>query len=98
MAYRRYRRKRSLASEVISDTTYIANRLSSIGCIVFGIFSFILFYLLIPIWLNDQLTSLQGNPYKPIVEAIFAKRIHWVQWIGIALGLICTFFAMDFPQ
>ena len=94
MAYRRYRKKRSLASEVISDTTYIANRLSWIGCIILGIFSFTLFYWLIPIWLNEQLSSLQGNPYKPIVEVIFARRIHWVQWIGIALGLICLFFAM----
>jgi magnesium-transporting ATPase (P-type) len=94
MAYRRYRKKRSLAGSVLSDTSYVANRLSWRGCIIFGIFSFSFFYWLIPSWLNNQLNSLQGNPYKAIIEVIFAKRIHWVQWIGIALGLICTFFAI----
>lgn len=94
MAYRRYRKKRSTAGQVLSDTSYIANRLSWKGCLIFGILSFLLFYLLIPMWLNNQLNSLQGNMFRPLVEAIFARRIHWVQWIGIALGLICTFFAI----
>lgn len=94
MAYRRYRKKRSAASQVLSDTSYIANRLSWKGCIIFGILSFSLFYFFIPMWLNNQLNSLQGNMFRPIVEAVFARRIHWVQWVGIALGLICTFFAI----
>lgn len=94
MAYRRYRKKRSIASEVLSDTSYIANRLSWKGCIVFGILSFVLFYFLIPMWLEQQLNSLQGNMFRPVAEVLFARRIHWVQWIGIALGLICTFFAI----
>jgi hypothetical protein len=45
-------------------------------------------------WVNDQLDSSQGSMYRPLVEAVFARRIHWVQWVGIALGLICTFFAL----
>lgn len=94
MAYRRYRKKRSPASQVLSDTSYIANRLSWKGCIIFGVLSFSLFYFFIPMWLNNQLNSLQGNIFRPLVEAVFAKRIHWVQWVGIALGLICTFFAV----
>jgi len=94
MAYRRYRRKRSIASEVLSDTSYIANRLSWKGCIIFGILSFVLFYFLIPMWLEQELNSLQDNMFRPVAEVLFARRIHWVQWIGIALGLICTFFAI----
>jgi len=94
MAYRRYRKKRSLTSEVLSDTSYIANRLSWQGCIIFGVLSFVLFYFIIPIWLKQQLNSLQGNMFRHVAEAFFGRRIHWVQWIGIALGLICTFFAI----
>lgn len=94
MAHRRYRRKRSLASEVLSDTSYIANRLSWKGCVIFGILSFVAFYWAIPVWINHQLNSLQGNMFRPVVEALFARRIHWVQWIGIALTLICIFFAI----
>jgi hypothetical protein len=25
---------------------------------------------------------------------LFARRIHWFQWVGIALGLVCVFFAL----
>ena len=94
MANRRYRKKRSAAGQVLSDTSYIANRLTRKGCVVFGLLSFSLFYFLIPMWLNRQLNSLQGNMFRPLVEAVFARRIHWVQWLGIALGLICTYFAI----
>jgi hypothetical protein len=94
MAYRRYRRKRSMAGRMLSDTSYIANRLSWKGTAIFGIILFVVFYWLIPAWLSHQLNSLEGNMFRPMVEAIFARRIHWVQWLGIALGLICTFFAV----
>ncbi|MDP1872449.1 MAG: hypothetical protein Q8K61_12620 [Gallionella sp.] len=94
MTYRRYRRNRSNAGNVLSDTSYIANRLSWKGAAIFGIVLFVIFYWLIPAWINQQLNSLQGNMFRPMVEAMFAKRIHWVQWLGIALGLICAFFAI----
>lgn len=94
MAYRRYRRKRSTTGNVLSDTSYIANRLSWKGAAIFGIVLFIIFYWLVPAWLNSQLNALQGNMFRPMVEVVFAKRIHWVQWLGIALGLICAFFAI----
>jgi magnesium-transporting ATPase (P-type) len=93
MAYRRYRKRRSTASQILSDTTFIANRLSWKACIFLGIFSFSLFYFLIPVWINSQLNTLQGNMFRPVVEVIFARRTHWVKWVGIALGLICAFFA-----
>ncbi len=93
MAYRRYRKRRSTASRILSDTTFIANRLSWKACIALGVFSFSLFYFLIPIWINSQLNTLQDNMFRPVVEVIFARRIHWVRWVGIALGLICAFFA-----
>lgn len=42
---------------MLSDTSYIANRLSWKGCIVFGVFSFVLFYFLIPMWLDASIKS-----------------------------------------
>lgn len=93
MAYRRYKKRSSTASQILSDTSYIANRLSWKACIVLGIFSFSLFYFLIPMWINSQLNPLQDNMFRPVVEVIFARRIHWVKWVGIALGLICALFA-----
>lgn len=94
MAYRNYRRKRSMAGEMLSDTSYVANRLSWKGAAILGVVLFVIFYWLLPAWLNNQLNSLQGNMFRPMVEAVFAKRIHWVQWLGIALVLICAFFAI----
>jgi hypothetical protein len=94
MTYRRYHRKCSAASKVLSDTSYIANRLSWKSALIFGVVSFLVFYWLIPMWLNHHLASLQNNMFRPVMEVLFAKRIHWFQWVGIALGLICTFFAI----
>lgn len=95
MTYRRrYRRKRSVAGTVLSDTSYIANRLSWKGAAVFGGVLFVIFYWLLPAWINHQLETLQSNIYRPMFEALFARRIHWVQWVGIALGLICAFYAV----
>lgn len=95
MAYRRrYRRKRSLAGGMLSDVSYIANRLSWQGAAILGVVVFVAFYWLFPAWLMHQLDAMQGDTFRPVVEAVFAKRIHWIQWLGIALGLICAFFAI----
>lgn len=94
MGYRRYRRKRSMASEVLADTAYIANRLSWKGAAIFGVVLFVLFYWVLPAWINHQLSSLQNNMLRPMFETVFARRVHWVQWLGIAFALICAFFAI----
>jgi hypothetical protein len=94
MGYRRYRRKRSMASEALADTAYIANRLPWKGAVIFGVVLFVAFYWVLPAWINHQLASLQSNMFRPMLEAVFARRVHWVQWLGIAFALICTFFAI----
>lgn len=94
MAYRRHYRKRSKAGRVLADATYIANRLSWFGAAVLGVISFAVLYWLIPAWLNHKLNSLEGNTFYSVVEVLFARRIHWFQWVGIVLGLICAFFAI----
>lgn len=95
MAYRRrYRKKRSMAGGMLSDTSYIANRLSWVGSAILGFVLFVVFYWLLPMWINHQLNSLQGNMFRPMMETLFARRVHWVQWLGIALALICAFFSV----
>ena len=88
MDYRR-RRNKSEAGQLISDTAYITNRLSWKCALVFGVVVFSIFYWMLPAWITSQANNLDGNMYKPI----FAKRIHWLKWIGISLGLISLFFS-----
>lgn len=94
MGYRRYRRKRSTAGEMLADTSYVANRLSWKGAAILGTVLFVVFYWLVPAWINHQLDSLQSNLFRPLIEGVFARRVHWVQWLGVALGLICGFYAI----
>lgn len=94
MGYRRYRRKRSMAGEALADTAFIANRLSWKGAAIFGAVQFVVFYWLLPAWITHQLDSLQNNMFRPMVEAVFARRVHWLQWLAIALALVSTFFAV----
>lgn len=96
MGYRRrYRRKRSRSGGVLSDTTHIANRLSWKGAVLFGLVLFVMFYWLLPAWMNHLLESRRSSMFFPAVEAIFTRRIHWLQWLGIAFALICGFFAVS---
>lgn len=94
MGYRRYRRKRSMAGEALADTARIANRLSWKGAAILGAVLFIVFYWVLPAWINHQLSSLQSNVFRPMLEAVLARRMHLVQWLGIAFALICAFFAI----
>jgi hypothetical protein len=94
MGYRRYHRKRSMTGEALADTAFIANRLSWKGATIFGAVQFVVFYWLLPAWINHQLDSLQNNMFRPMVEVVFARRVHWLQWLAIALALVCTFFAV----
>lgn len=83
-----------MAGEVLADTAFIANRLSWKSAGILGVVQFVVFYWLLPAWINHQLDSLQNNMFRPIVEAVFARRVHWLQWFAIALALVCMFFAV----
>jgi len=95
MSYsRHYRRRRSTAGQIVGDTSYVANRLPWEWAVILGIALFIFFYWAVPAWVYQHLESLQGNAYRPLLESLFARRVHWSQWLGIALGLVCAFFAV----
>lgn len=90
---RRYRR-RSSPNEIISDTVFIGSRLPWWGALLFGILTFVIFYFIIPAWLDSKLASQPDNIFHPMLEAVFGRRIHWSERIGIACGLVGLFFCI----
>jgi drug/metabolite transporter (DMT)-like permease len=90
---RRYRR-RSTSGGVVSDTVAIANKLPWWGAALFGLVLFIVFYWLLPMWMQSKLDERQASMFRPVLEAVFGRRMHWSQWLGITLGSIGLFFAV----
>lgn len=91
---RRYRRKSSLASSIVRDVAYVGNRVSWRFSLVYGVVLFVAFYWVVPALLLRGLERLRGNPLYPLLDAVFARRVHWSQWLAIALALLCGFFAL----
>lgn len=99
MGYRRgyktrYRRKRSDAASIMADTLHIANRASWLGAAVLGVFLSTIFYWGIPGWINHAASTMQDGFTQQLAIKLLAPRVHWSQWFGIALGLVCAFFAI----
>lgn len=94
MARRRYRRRRNGLGSVVTDTAHIGAKLSPIGALVFGSVLFIVFYWLIPGWLETKAATLEGNMFAPAIEALSGRRVHLFQWVGIACGLVGLYFAV----
>lgn len=88
------RRRRSDAAQVAGDTAFIANKLPWWGAALFGVFSFVLFYWVLPWWINSRIETLGNSALRPAVESILGRRVHWSQYVAIALALICGFFAV----
>lgn len=90
---RRYRRK-STASSIVSDTVYMGARLPWWGALILGLVTFILFYFIVPAWLESTLAAQESNRFYPMLEAVFGRRIHWCEWLGMACGLVGLFFGV----
>jgi len=87
-------RKRSKASKMVSDVTYISARLPWWLALLFGLILFLIFYYGFPAYLLSALEENSQSKMAPAIEAIFARRIHWFQWLGVAFGLVGSFFAV----
>lgn len=92
--HRRYRRKPSSASQVVGDVAQVANRRSWREVLLLGAVLFVLFYWIIPALLHHWLGTLRQGTIKPIIDVLLGRRIHWFEWVGIALGSVCVFFAL----
>lgn len=93
---RRYRHRRmsSVAGSIVRDVAYVCNRFSWRVSLAYGAVLFVAFYWLAPALLLEWLERLRGNPLYPLLEAIFARRVHWFQWLAVALALLSVFFAL----
>ncbi|PTN09700.1 hypothetical protein C8R11_12240 [Nitrosomonas aestuarii] len=93
MGYKR-RYRRSSASAVVSDMAYIGSKVSWQRALLLGTISFGLFYFALPASIESLLNERQNSTFYPILEAVLARRVHWLQWIGIACGLVGLFFSL----
>lgn len=93
VGYQRRYRRRSYSSSMISDAAYIGARLSWLGALWFGCISFVILYFIIPAWLSSILQEQQNNMFYPMLETVFARRLHWFKWLAITMGLISIYFA-----
>lgn len=93
---RRYRRRRqSDAAALVTDVAYIGNRLPWWGAALFGVLLWFLFAKVFPQLATLYLEgNLSNSPYKAALIQAFGRRLHWLEYIGVALGLICAFFAV----
>lgn len=87
---RRYRRR----SSIFSDINHIGSKLSWWGALIFGVITFTAFYFLIPMWLEAKLASGSSSNMYPVLEAIFGRRIHWFEYVGIASGIVCLYYSV----
>jgi len=90
---RHRKRRRSASSSLVADTAFIANRLPWQWTLVFGVFLFVAFYWALPAFMEWHVQSIKDTVVRSALEAIFGRRGHRAEWLGIALGLICAFFA-----
>jgi len=88
------RKNRKISEKLSSDNSRITNIFTWKGYIFLGSLLFMIFYWMIPAWLNNELSTLQNSTIRPIAEALFMRRIHWIQLAGIAFSSICILFAI----
>jgi len=92
MRKRQYRRKSN--TSIISDTVFIGARLPWWGALVFGALLFVIFYFVIPAWIESKILVHGDNPLLFAVSEVMSRRMHWFQYVGIVCGLVGVFFAI----
>jgi len=94
---RRYYRRRNKNSTgaLVRDTVEVGNRLPWWGAAMMGVLLFSIFFWVVPAWIHYQWESNPvRSPLGDMVRQVFERRLHWIQYLGIVLGLIGVFFAI----
>lgn len=94
---RRYyrRRGRSVVATIVRDMVGIYNRLPWWGAALMGIFFFSFFHWVAPAWIQALWeTAPAKTAIGELIHQTFERRLHRIQYPGIALGLIGAFFAI----
>jgi uncharacterized membrane protein YhaH (DUF805 family) len=90
---RKYYRKKSSASSMLSDSAAIGRKAPWWFTLIFGITIFVVFYFVIPAWLQAKADSIHSELTRTLLGSLLLRRSHWFQWLGIAIGLICLFYS-----
>lgn len=90
---RKYRRRGS-SSSILRDTLDIMANSPWYMAVVWGLIFFVLLYFVIPSWLHSQIEANLGNKFFTAIEFSIGRRIHWVQWLGIASAIIALYFSV----
>jgi hypothetical protein len=88
---RRYRR-RSHASQIISDSVFVVSRLSWYGALLYGLITFLLFYYAVPYWFVNA-TQL-GSSVNQGLEIINHRWIRVFHYVGIVCGVAGLLFTV----
>jgi len=88
------RKNRGISDELSSESLHVTNIASWKRYICLGTLLFMIFYWMIPAWLNHELSALQDSTIRPIAKILFIRRIYWIQLAGIVFGSICIAFAI----
>lgn len=93
MSYKGKYRRKNTTSSIIDDVTQIGAKVSWQYALLLGCILFVLFYFILPAWFTLILQEQKDNIFFPVLETVFARKLHWLQWIGITTGLIGLYFA-----
>jgi hypothetical protein len=94
MANRHKQKDQKISGDRSPENSGLTNILSWKGYFLLGSLLLMIFCWMIPSWLNYELNTLQNSTMRPIAEALFMRRIDWIQSAGIVLGSICMFLAI----
>lgn len=91
-----YRRgRRNGAGVLLREAVAAGNRLPWWGAAIMGLVSFSTFYWIVPAWMQAQWDPSSANsPVQVMIKPLFERRVHWLQYLGITLGLIGLFFTV----
>lgn len=60
-----------------------------------GVVMFTFFYWIVPAWVHSQWDAQPvRSPGGDLMRQLFERRLHWLQYLGIVLGIAGAFFAI----
>ncbi len=91
---RKRRSRKSKASSTIGDAAYIGARLPWWGALLFGATTFVLFYFLVPGYLEGIVSGTEGRPVHAGLEVIAGRRSYLFKWVALASLLLGIYFSV----
>lgn len=90
MSRKYYRKKKT---SILTDVVYIGNKAPWWFTLTIGSVLFIALYFILPGWVMSNSNSTESPIGRLIFNAVVIRRIHWFQYLGVTIGIICCFYA-----